>query len=100
MAGHRWIVVEHDNGSLEGAAHCAPEPFSDHVWNLYFIAARPDRHRRGTGSLLLVHVEQALRAEGEGVARVLIVEMSSHTAYKAARSFHGRWGVRSRGRNP
>ena len=38
------------------------------------------------------YVEQTLRAEGEGIARVLIVETSSSAAYEGARAFYARRG--------
>jgi hypothetical protein len=31
----RWLVVE-DRDDVVGAAYCAPEPFADRLWNLYF----------------------------------------------------------------
>lgn len=92
LVGHRWLVAFSEDGVLEGAAYYAPEPFGDRVWNLYFIAVRLGRHRAGTGSLLLVHVETALRSAGDRSARVLIVETSSTDAYNAARHFYLRHG--------
>ena len=89
---HRWAVAGEPGHRIEGAAYFAPEPFSDRVWNLFFIAVRPDVHRSGTGTALLAHVEQELRSIGESVARVLIVETSSTNAYISARQFYGARG--------
>ncbi len=91
LEDHRWIVAA-GSGELDGAAYYAPEPFGDRVWNLYFIAVRPDRHRCGTGSALLAHVEQQLRFAGDALARVLIVETSSTADYDPARGFYQRAG--------
>jgi hypothetical protein len=49
MDSNHWLVVEHDD-TVVAAAYYAPEPFSDRMWNLYFISVgtpppRP-RHRR------------------------------------------------------
>ena len=88
LDGHRWIVATGVGGRLEGAAYYAPEPFGDRVWNLYFLAVDPAHHRRGAGSALVQHVEQALRVEGDESARVLIVETSSSAAYEGARRFY------------
>lgn len=88
----RWIVVSSAAGVLAGAAYFAPEPFGDRVWNLYFLAVHPAGHRHGTGSTLIDHVQQALRAEGGDVARVLVVETSSTEQYEAARRFYVRQG--------
>jgi ribosomal protein S18 acetylase RimI-like enzyme len=90
--GHRWLVATGVGGRVEGAAYVAPEPFGDRVWNLYFLAADPSRHRRGAGSALVRHVEQSLRDEGDEVARVLIVETSSGAAYEGARRFYSSRG--------
>ena len=92
LEGHRWLVATGVGGRVEGAAYVAPEPFGDRVWNLYFLAADPRRHRRGAGSALVRHVEQSLRDEGDEVARVLIVETSSGAAYDGARRFYSSRG--------
>ena len=83
-----WIVLEDDSGDVVGAAYYAPEPFADRMWNLYFISVRPGLHGRGVGRALITHVEDALRQQGEQVARVLIVETSSVDAYGQARGFY------------
>ena len=90
--GHRWLVATGVGGRVEGAAYVAPEPFGDRIWNLYFLAAHPSRHRRGAGSALVTRVEQTLRDEGEASARVLIVETSSSAAYEGARGFYASQG--------
>ena len=88
LEGHRWWVATGVGGRVEGAAYVAPEPFGDRVWNLYFLATDPTRHRRGAGSALVEHVAQMLRDEGDATARVLIVETSSSPAYEGARRFY------------
>ena len=92
LDGHRWIVAEDASGGLAGAAFYAPEPFADRVWNLYFLAVRPDRHRAGVGRALVAQVERSLRDAGKEVARVLIVETSSTDRYLPARRFYEREG--------
>lgn len=71
LAGHSWIVLEDESPEVVGAAYYAPEPFADRMWNLYFIAVQPGGHRSGAGHALISHVEDALRAQGDEVARVL-----------------------------
>ncbi len=82
-----WLVLENDDGVV-GAAHYAPEPFADRMWNLYFIAVAPGTQSSGAGSLLIKDVEAQLIARGEEVARTLIVETSSTDKYAQARAFY------------
>ena len=89
---HRWIVAEEAIGRVVGAAYYAPEQFADRVWNLYFLAVHPQRHRTGIGTALVSTVEQALRSAGDQVARVLLVETSSADGFNAARRFYAREG--------
>ena len=89
---HRWIVAHDAAGHVVGAAYYALEPFADRIWNLYFLAVHPGRHREGIGTLLTFYVETSLRNAGSQVARVLIVETSSTDEYQSARSFYEREG--------
>lgn len=90
MSDHYWIVAETGEAelSIAAAAYFAPEPFSDRMWNLYFIATDPDHHGSGAGSTIVDHVEQQLRSVGEAVARTLIVDTSSMGDYEQARDFY------------
>lgn len=81
-----WVVTV--GGAVVAAAYVAPEPFSDRLWNLYFLAVDPEAHGRGLGSLLVVHVEEQLRALGEQRARVLLVETSGTEQYAGTRGFY------------
>jgi ribosomal protein S18 acetylase RimI-like enzyme len=89
---HHWIVATGDNDVAAAAAYFAPEPFSDRMWNLYFIATVPDQHGSGTGTMLIEHVEDVLQGFGEEAARTLIVDTSSLDAYEQARAFYTRRG--------
>jgi ribosomal protein S18 acetylase RimI-like enzyme len=91
LAEHRWIVAT-DGGRVVGAAYVAPEPFADRMWNLYFIAAAPDRRGTGVGAELIRSVEASLRGLGEDAARTLIVDTSSLEGYQGARAFYRRHG--------
>ncbi|MEO5843073.1 MAG: GNAT family N-acetyltransferase [Acidimicrobiales bacterium] len=87
MNDHHWLVAEHDS-NVVAAAYYAPEPFSDRMWNIYFIAVAPRHQSHGTGAVLLEHIEQELRARGTDAARVLIVETSSTVQYASTRRFY------------
>jgi GNAT superfamily N-acetyltransferase len=92
LDGHAWIVAEDEHGATAGGAYYAPEPFADRMWNLYFIAVDPGRHRDGTGGVIIDWVEQTLRDLGPHAARVLIVETSSLDQYAQARAFYAKRG--------
>lgn len=96
LEGHEWIVATDGTGADEepviAAANYAPEPFSDRMWNLYFIAVNPPQQHDGVGGELMARAESDLRAKGEGEARVLIVETSSTDQYALARDFYAKLG--------
>ena len=94
LDGHHWIVVDSvsEAGTIAGAAYYAPEPFSDRMWNLYFIATAPNQHGIGAGTTLIEQVESNLKASGEQLARTLIVDTSSLDDYQQARAFYAARG--------
>jgi len=94
MEGHQWLVATlvAAPDQVAAGAYFAPEPFSDRMWNLYFIATAPDQHGTGAGSALIDAVEQQLRAASTEIARTLIVETSSEGDYAVARDFYGNRG--------
>ncbi len=94
LEDHQWIVATSDDPAnhLEAAAYYAPEPFSDRMWNLYFIATDPSRHGTGTGTTLVENIEAKLIEAGSDKARTLIVDTSSLGDYAQAREFYERRG--------
>jgi ribosomal protein S18 acetylase RimI-like enzyme len=92
LEDHHWLVVERSDGQVSAAAYYAPEPFSDRMWNLYFISVSPDHQSQGLGASLIGTIEEHLRDRGEDVARVLIVETSSTEQYARTRAFYRRLG--------
>lgn len=89
MHDNHWLVAQHDS-QVVAAAYYAPEPFSDRMWNLYFISVAPHHQGHGIGGVLLDHIEQQLRGRGGATARVLIVETSSTDRYLRTRHFYRR----------
>ena len=89
---HRWLVGESDDGTVEGAAYYAPEPFSDRMWNLYFIAVSPGAQCSGVGGALVRRVESDLLECGPQRAQTLIVETSSTEQYARTRAFYPKHG--------
>ncbi|MEM8825275.1 MAG: N-acetyltransferase [Pseudomonadota bacterium] len=66
----RWFVA--DNGTV--AAQVAPEPMSDAVWNLLFIATKPEARRTGQASAMIRAVEEAVRTRG---GRLILIDTAS-----------------------
>ncbi len=91
---HHWIVADTASGTstIAGAAYFAPEPFSDRMWNLYFIATSPAHQGTGAGTMLVQQVERRLIELGEKEARTLIVDTSSLDEYQQARAFYAARG--------
>jgi ribosomal protein S18 acetylase RimI-like enzyme len=92
LEDHYFVVAEGSDGTVDGAAYFAPEPFSDRMWNLYFIAVHPNRQGNRIGGALLDHVEGHLRQAGPDTAQVLIVETSSTDQYARTRQFYPKHG--------
>lgn len=90
-ASAAWCVAER-HGRVVAAAYCAPEPFADRMWNLYFIAVDPSFQGQGLGRALMTVVEDTLREKGPSTARTLVVETSSTDRYAGARAFYRHLG--------
>ncbi len=89
---HHFMVYEARDRTVIGAAYFAPEPFSDRMWNLYFIGVHPSNQGNRVGGALLDHVEHHLRQAGPDTAQVLIVETSSTDQYARTRAFYPKHG--------
>ncbi|MDJ0703391.1 MAG: GNAT family N-acetyltransferase [Leptolyngbyaceae cyanobacterium MO_188.B28] len=84
---HFWITD--DDGGPVGVAYCAPELMSQGIWNLLFIAVRPDRQGQGRGTALIRYVEQTLTSRG---ARMLLVDTSGLDSFERTRAFYRKCG--------
>jgi GNAT superfamily N-acetyltransferase len=87
-------VAEDDH--VIAAAVCAPEAFSNNVWNLHFIAVDPSEQGRGTGSLLLSWIEKHLAEK----ATALVIDTSDQDSFSTARLFYTKRGYQQVGRIP
>ncbi|MBD1863055.1 MULTISPECIES: GNAT family N-acetyltransferase [Trichocoleus] len=92
--GHVWVSDE-EAGELCGAAYYAPDLMADRTWYLYMIAVRPDCQGRGHGTMLMQHVENALRMSGQ---RLLLVETSGLPNYERTRTFYEKCGYEKEAR--
>ena len=82
-----WIVDGDED--ILGAAYYAPEPFSEGVWNLYFIGVHPTEQGKGRGSALLNYVEKSL---SEREVRILLAETSGVDGFELTRKFYRKNG--------
>jgi ribosomal protein S18 acetylase RimI-like enzyme len=78
-----------DGDRLVGYACYGATPATDHTYDLYWIAVRPDAQRAGAGSALMAEVERRLVSRA---ARMVIVETSSREDYAPTREFYRRRG--------
>jgi GNAT superfamily N-acetyltransferase len=85
LGDHSWIVLEKPDVGVVAAAYFAPEPFSNQMWNLYFLGVLPGRQGDGSGGALIGYVEGVLREKGE---RVLIIETSGVDSFEPTRAFY------------
>jgi ribosomal protein S18 acetylase RimI-like enzyme len=83
-AGHLCVTAE-EGGQVLGFAYYAPAAMTDRTWYLYWIAVRVDVQGKGTGAILLRHVEEDIRNNG---GRVLFIETSSLPQYELTRRFY------------
>ncbi len=101
LEDHQWLVMTYDAmDTVVAGANYAPEPFSDRVWNLYFIAVDPAYQSHGVGRSLVSFIEEDLRAKGEETARVLLVDTSSTDQYARTRAFYAARGFVEEARTP
>lgn len=89
-SGYHFVLAD-DGGRLVGYACYGPIACTLHSYDLFWIAARPDRAGRGLGTRLLAEAESAMGAMG---ASRVFVETSSRPEYAPARAFYEARGYR------
>lgn len=74
-----------------------PNPLTDGVFDLYWIAVDPDHEGRGLGGALLAYAEErAVRRAG----RMMLIETSSAPGYRRQRNFYRHRGYERVARIP
>jgi len=86
--GHQCVTCL-DAQRVIGFAYIAPAAMTDRTWYLYWIAVSKSLQARGTGSRLLKHCEDAVRAAD---GRLLLIETSSLPHYDLTRKFYVKHG--------
>jgi D-alanine-D-alanine ligase len=76
-------------GAVAGFACYGHRPLTESTFDLYWIAVHPRLHQQGIGSVILSHVEAAVRLRG---GKLLIIETSGEEAYAPTQRFYERHG--------
>lgn len=84
-----YFLFAEDGDDLAGYACYGPTPGTDACFDLYWIAAAPDRQGRGLGGKLLAAAEARIRERG---GRKIMVETSSRPLYAKTRAFYDKHG--------
>lgn len=87
-SGHRAITAVHD-GKPIGFAYYAPIEMTDNSWILYWIVVGKAIQAKGTGTMLLHYVEEAIARSG---GRLFLIETSALPAYDLTRKFYLKHG--------
>lgn len=83
-----WFT-ETENDIPISIGFCAPEKLTEGTFNLYAIGVRSDIQSMGTGSRMMVFIENYLKESGH---RILIVDTSGTDDFKLTRRFYEKLG--------
>ncbi|MEM7039477.1 MAG: GNAT family N-acetyltransferase [Bacteroidota bacterium] len=83
-----WFTAT-ENDQPIAIGYCAPEKLTDGTYNLHAIGVRGDIQGKGTGSKMMVFIEDHLRSSGK---RILLVDTSGTDAFAGTRAFYERLG--------
>ena len=84
---HPYVLLE--DGRIVAYACFGRDPMTRSTYDLYWIATRADRMRRGYGHQLFAVVEDEIRQRG---GRLLVIETSSKEQYRGTQVFYTRNG--------
>lgn len=79
------VFVCEDGGEVLGYYCIGPTPATQSTFDLYWIATKPSRQRRGVGGILDEHAANLIRSKG---GRLVIAETSSQPKYEMTRRFY------------
>ncbi len=86
---HTFLVYRDEARTVLGFACYGPMPFTDRVWEVYWVCVEPARQRNHVGRELMAHVFADLGAQS---ARAIYLETSDADTYRVARAFYEREG--------
>jgi ribosomal protein S18 acetylase RimI-like enzyme len=90
--GSGYNVLVADDPAISGYIGYGPTPLTDGTWDVYWIAAAPEKKGRGIGSALLTYAEDKIREVG---GRLIVIETSSQPGYERTRRFYSKHGYES-----
>ena len=79
------IAVDDATSQAIGYVSFGRRPFTDGVYDMYWIAVDPDSQQKGVGQQLLESVERVITNCG---GRMILAETSSRSVYQNAREFY------------
>jgi len=80
-----YVITADDTNKPAGYICYGRRPLTDSTYDLYWIAVDPKVHGKGTGSMLVKHMEDDLRAMG---GRLILIETSGKPEYENERRFY------------
>lgn len=83
------FVLEDEEGTVAAYVCFGKNSMTKATFDLYWIATRADRTRRGLGRKLLSFVEEEVKSRG---GRLLVIETSSKESYGTTRRFYEKAG--------
>ena len=85
------IYVKEDEDSKKAAGYICygKRPLTESTYDLYWIAVDPGIHGKGTGSMLVKHMESDLKAIG---GNLILIETSGKAGYENERRFYTKNG--------
>ena len=86
---HTFIVYRDRAQLVRGFVCYGPTPFTDRVWELYWICVDRKLQRSGVGREMVQRLSDDLQ---RCAARAIYLETSNSEAYQAARAFYEREG--------
>ena len=84
-----YIRENEDSKKAAGYICYGKRPLTESTYDLYWIAVDPGIHGKGTGSMLVKHMESDLKSKG---GNLILIETSGKAEYKNERKFYTKNG--------
>jgi ribosomal protein S18 acetylase RimI-like enzyme len=94
-SGYNMLVA--DDPAISGYIGYGPTPLTEGTWDVYWIAAAPQKKGKGIGSALLTCAEDKIKEAG---GRLIVIETSSLPSYERTRRFYSKHNYEAIARVP